>query len=78
MYNHKWFVKYFVVQQNERALCLVCLNNIVCLRDLISSGTTTSDIRTKQGNFRSVAGGQSTSVEEVIVGTTENDTLLYK
>jgi len=23
MFNDEWFVKYFVVQQNEKALCLI-------------------------------------------------------
>jgi len=26
------FVKYFVVHQNELALCLICRNNIACLK----------------------------------------------
>jgi len=28
------FVKYFVVHQNERALCLICQNNTACLQEL--------------------------------------------
>ena len=34
-------MKYFVVQQNEGALCLICRNNIACLKE--SSGTITPD-----------------------------------
>jgi len=33
MFNNELFVKYFVVQQNERALCLICRNNITCLKE---------------------------------------------
>jgi len=33
MFNGEWFVKYFVVQQNERGLCLICRNNIACLKE---------------------------------------------
>jgi len=32
MFNDEWFMKYFVVQQNERALCLICRNEIACLK----------------------------------------------
>jgi len=32
MFNDELFVKLFVVQQNERALCLICRNNIACLK----------------------------------------------
>jgi len=32
IYNDVLIVKYFVVQQNERALCLICRNNIVRLK----------------------------------------------
>jgi len=33
MFNDEWFMKYFVVQQNERALCLICQNEIACLKN---------------------------------------------
>jgi len=29
MFKDEWFVKYFAFQQNERALYLICRNNIV-------------------------------------------------
>jgi len=34
MFNDEWFMKYFVVQQNERALCLICRNEVACLKKL--------------------------------------------
>jgi len=33
MFDDELFVKYFVDQQNERALCLICRNNIACLKE---------------------------------------------
>jgi len=33
MFNDEWFVKYYVVQQNEKALCLICRNYIACLKE---------------------------------------------
>ena len=32
MSDDEWLVKYFVVQQNARALCLIFRNNIACLK----------------------------------------------
>jgi len=34
MFKDEWFMKYIVVQQNERALCLICGNEIACLKKL--------------------------------------------
>ena len=32
IFNNEWFVKYFVVQ-DEKAICLICQSNIVCLNE---------------------------------------------
>ena len=47
----EWFVKYFAVQQNKRALYLICRNNIACLKELISSGTTIPGIQNNTREF---------------------------
>ena len=33
IFNNEWFVKYFVVQQDEKAICLICQSNIACLKE---------------------------------------------
>jgi len=46
MFNDEWFMKYLVVQQNERALCLICRNEIACLKKFtMKNGTTTPGIQ---------------------------------
>jgi len=47
----EWFVKYFAVQQNKRALYFICRNNIACLKELISSGTTIPGIQNNTREF---------------------------
>jgi len=32
MFNDEWFMKYFIVQRNERALFLICQTKIACLK----------------------------------------------
>ena len=32
-FNDEWFEKYFVVQQNKKAVCLICQSNIACLKE---------------------------------------------
>ena len=32
-FNDKWFEKYFIVQQNEKAVSLICQSNIACLKE---------------------------------------------
>jgi len=54
MFN-EWFVKYVVVQQNERVLCLICRNNIACLKE--STKTTIPGIQNNMREFKSVVGG---------------------
>jgi len=53
VFKDEWFVKYFAVQQNERALylILICRNNIACLNELISSGTTIPGIQNNTREF---------------------------
>jgi len=31
MFNDEWFVKYLVIQQNEKDLCLICQKRIACI-----------------------------------------------
>ena len=51
MFKDEWFVKYFAFQQNERALYLICRNNIACVKELISSGTTIPGIQNNTREF---------------------------
>ena len=32
-FNDEWFEKYFVVQQNEKTVCLICQSIIACLKE---------------------------------------------
>ena len=33
IFTNEWFVKYFVVQQDEKAICLICQSNTACLKE---------------------------------------------
>ena len=33
VFNNGWFEKNFVVQQNKKAVCLICQSNIACLKE---------------------------------------------
>ena len=33
IFNNEWLIKYFIVQQNKKAVCLIVQNNIACLKE---------------------------------------------
>jgi len=52
MFSDEWFLKYVVVQQNEKTLCLIYSKNITCLKEFqYHAAQPVQTFRTIQGNL---------------------------